>query len=379
MMSRTTFKATFKATLFAVICALMVSGSHSASRAADYTLHTLAEGLAFPWSLAFLPDGDVLVTEREGRLRVIRDGALLPDPVTGVPETYAVGQGGLMDIRLHPNFADNRLVYLSYAHQEGDSLANQLRVARAEYADGALSNLEVIFGSAPMKETPVHFGARLAFMTDGKLLITTGDDFIHRERAQLLDNNFGKTIRLNDDGSIPDDNPFIGIEGARPELWTYGHRNPQGLLVDAESGRVYLHEHGPMGGDELNIIEPGKNYGWPVATYGLDYSGARISPFEERPGMEIPIEYWVPSIAPSGMTLYNGDAFPAWQGDIFVAALANMTVRRLDMDNGAVRDQETLFAEVEERFREVRTGLDGYLYLLTDSQDGRVIQVRPGG
>lgn len=351
------------------------ASNNSQSCAADYTLNTIAEGLAYPWSLAFLPDGDILVTERDGQLRLIRDGELSPDPVTGVPESYVAGLGGLMDVRLHLDFEQNQLVYLSYAHGGGDE--NQLRVARAKYADGALTDLEVVFGSEPMKATPFNYGARMAFMADGKLLITSGDDFIHRERAQLLDNHFGKTVRLNDDGTIPDDNPFVGTEGARAEIWTYGHRNQQGLVVDPESGRVYLHEHGPMGGDELNIIEPGKNYGWPVATYGLDYSGARISPFQERPGMEMPIEHWVPSIAPGGLTLYGGEVFPEWKGDIFISALANMTVRRLDMENGEVRSQETLFAEVEERFREVRTGPDGYLYLLTDSSDGRVIQVRP--
>ncbi len=370
-------RSRLRACLFVAIFAAAVVGWNATSRAADYTLHTFAEGLAFPWSLAFLPDGDILVTERDGQVRVISQGQLLPDPVTGVPDTFVAGQGGLMDIRLHPAFAENRLVYLSYSHGDGD--ANQLRVARAVYDNGMLSDLEVVFGAEPMKNTPVHFGARLAFLPDGTLLITSGDGFVHRERAQLLNNHFGKTIRLNDDGSIPDNNPFIGVEGARPEIWTYGHRNQQGLVVDPESGRVFLHEHGPMGGDELNIIEPGKNYGWPVATYGLDYSGARISPFQEYPGMEMPVEYWVPSIAPGGMALYTGEAFPMWRGDIFVAALANMTVRRLDMENGEVRDQETLFTEVEERFREVRAGPDGYLYLLTDSPDGRVIQVRPTG
>ncbi|MEQ8734285.1 MAG: PQQ-dependent sugar dehydrogenase [Rhodospirillaceae bacterium] len=369
-------RVSLKAVVFAVMCSAGLSVSLATSRAADYTLHTVAEGLAFPWSLAFLPDGDILVTEREGRLRIIRGGDLLPDPVSGLPDILAAGQGGLMDIRLHPDFVQNKLVYLSYAH--GDTGSNQLRVARAQYENGALSNLEVVFGSEPMKETPVHYGARLAFLPDGTLLITSGDDFIHRERAQVLDNHFGKLLRINADGTIPDDNPFLGTAGARPEIWSYGHRNQQGLLVDPVSGRVYLHEHGPMGGDELNLIDPGKNYGWPAATYGLDYSGARISPYQELPGMEMPVEYWVPSIAPGGMTLYDGDAFPAWQGDIFIAALANMTVRRLDMENGEVRDQETLFAEVQERFREVRTGPDGYLYLLTDSADGRVIQVRPG-
>ncbi len=362
-------------TVAAIALSTAIGLQSSASFAQDYTIETVAEGLAFPWSLAFLPDGDILVTERDGRLRVIRNGELLPDPVAGVPETFVRGQGGLMDIRLHPDFASNQLIYLSYSHGTRD--ANQLRVARAKYAGDSLTDLEVIFGAEPLKDTPIHYGARLAFLPDGTLLITSGDGFTYREQAQVLDNHWGKTVRINDDGSIPSDNPFVNTDGARPEIWTYGHRNQQGLVVDGETGRVYLHEHGPMGGDELNILQPGANYGWPAATYGLDYSGARISPFRELAGTELPLEYWVPSIAPGGMTLYSGEAFPEWQGDLFVAALANMSVRRLVMEDGVIAGQDTLFTDLEERFREVRAGPDGYLYLLTDSADGRILRVRP--
>ncbi len=358
-----------------IALSVMVSLQTSASVAQGYTIETIVDGLAFPWSLEFLADGGILFTERDGRLRLIEDGQLHPDPIAGVPETFVRGQGGLMDLRKHPDFENNQLLYMSYSHGTRD--ANQLRVALARLSDHTLHDFEVIFAAEPLKDTPVHFGARLAFLPDGTLLITSGDGFTNREWAQVLDNHLGKTVRLNDDGSVPTDNPFVDTDGARPEIWTYGHRNQQGLVVDASTGRVYLHEHGPMGGDELNVLEPGNNYGWPVATFGLDYSGARISPFREWPGTTLPMEYWVPSIAPGGMTLYQGDAFPEWQGDLFVAALANMSVRRLDLENGEIRDQETLFADLGERIREVRAGPDGYLYLLTDSPEGRLLQVRP--
>ena len=360
----------------AFVALVTAIGLHSSvSLAQDYTIETIAEGFAFPWSLEFLPNGDILVTERDGRLRMVRNGQLLPDPIAGVPETYVRSQGGLMDVRLHPDFETMRLVYLSYSHGTPD--ANQLRVARGRLADGALTDLEVVFAAEPLKATPIHYGARLAFLADGTLLITSGDGFVHYLWAQSLDNHLGKTIRLNDDGSVPADNPFVNEDGARPEIWTYGHRNQQGLVVDGETGRVYLHEHGPMGGDELNILEAGTNYGWPAATYGLDYSGARVSPYTELAGMAPPLEYWSPSIAPGGMTLYTGDAFPKWQGDLFIAALANMSVHRLDLDDSAISNQEILFTEVQERFREVRAGPDGFLYLLTDSPEGRLLQVRP--
>ncbi len=346
-----------------------------ASFAADYTVETVADGLNFPWTIEFLPGGDLLVTERDGPIRIIRDGRLEPTPLAGVPETFVRSQGGMLDLRLHPNFAETQLVYLSYSH--GTREANALRVARARLEGDTLQDFDVIFTAAPLKDTPIHYGGRLTFLPDGTLLITVGDGFLYREQAQVLDNHLGKTVRLHDDGSVPADNPFVDTPGARPEIWTSGHRNPQGLLFDAGTGRVYLHEHGPMGGDELNILEPGKNYGWPIATYGLDYTGARVSPYQEWPGTELPLVYWVPSIAPGGIALYTGEAFPEWQGDLFVSALAEQTVRRLDMQDGRVMGQEVMFSDLGERIREVRAGPDGFLYLLTDNADGRVLLIRP--
>ena len=340
-----------------------------------YRTTTVAEGLATPFSLAFLPDGSMLLTERAGRLRVIRDGTLDPEPVEGVPPVYAEGQGGLFDVVLHPDFASNGLVYLSYA--SGTSDANGTRVARARFDGRRLQDLEVIFEASPKKNTTAHFGGRLLFLPDGTLLVTLGDGFSYREKAQSLDGDLGKIVRIRDDGSVPDDNPFVGREGARGEIYSYGHRNVQGIVRDPESGRIYAHEHGPKGGDEVNVIEPGRNYGWPVITFGRDYSGAIISPYTEKPGMEQPLVYWVPSIAPAGMTRYDGDLFPAWKGDLLVSALVGMHVRRVDLEDGAVAGQEELFRELNQRIRDVRTAPDGGLYLLTDGDGGKLIRVDP--
>lgn len=352
---------------------------------AAYTITPVAGGLDHPWSIAFLPGGDMLVTERPGRLRIIRDGKLLPDPVPGVPDVYVKSQAGLFDVVLHPDFVNNQTIYLTYA--SGTTGANATTVARARLEGDALLDVKVIFKAAPSKDTAVHFGGRMVFLADGTFLLTLGDGFDYREEAQNLMSGLGKIVRLNDDGSIPQDNPFASRTDARPEIWTYGHRNVQAIVRDALTGRVYAHEHGPKGGDELNLIEPGKNYGWPVITYGLDYSGARISPYTEREGMEQPLVYWVPSIAPSGMTLYTGDKFPRWQGDLFVAALAGKQVRRVDLDDGRVAGEETLFAELNARIRDVREGPDGALYLLTESnkvmgyfdgdEPGAVLRVDP--
>lgn len=352
---------------------------------AAYTITPVAGGLDHPWSIAFLPGGDMLVTERPGRLRIIRDGKLLPDPVPGVPDVYVKSQAGLFDVVLHPDFANNQTIYLTYA--SGTTGANATTVARARLEGDALLDVKVIFKAAPSKDTAVHFGGRMVFLADGTFLLTLGDGFDYREEAQNLMSDLGKIVRLNDDGSIPQDNPFASRTDARPEIWTYGHRNVQAIVRDALTGRVYAHEHGPKGGDELNLIEPGKNYGWPVITYGLDYSGARISPYTEREGMEQPLVYWVPSIAPSGMTLYTGGKFPRWQGDLFVAALAGKQVRRVDLDDGRVAGEETLFAELDARIRDVREGPDGALYLLTESnkvmgyfdgdEPGAVLRVDP--
>lgn len=352
---------------------------------AAYTITPVAGGLDHPWSIAFLPGGDMLVTERPGRLRIIRDGKLLPDPVPGVPDVYVKSQAGLFDVVLHPDFANNQTIYLTYA--SGTTGANATTVARARLEGDALLDVKVIFKTAPSKDTAVHFGGRMVFLADGTFLLTLGDGFDYREEAQNLMSDLGKIVRLNDDGSIPQDNPFASRTDARPEIWTYGHRNVQAIVRDALTGHIYAHEHGPKGGDELNLIEPGKNYGWPVITYGLDYSGARISPYTEREGMEQPLVYWVPSIAPSGMTLYTGDKFPRWQGDLFVAALAGKQVRRVDLDDGRVAGEETLFAELDARIRDVREGPDGALYLLTESnkvmgyfdgdEPGAVLRVDP--
>lgn len=350
-----------------------------------YRLETVAEGLAFPWRLAFLPNGDALVTERGGTLRILRDGVLDPTPIAGVPPVYVRGQGGLFDVLLHPQFAANRWVYLSYAH--GGPEGNATRLARARFDGEGLTGVEVLFTVAPMKRPPLHYGGRMLFLPDGTLLLTTGDGFVHREAAQRLDNLFGKVVRLDADGTAPADNPFVGDPDAHDAIWTYGHRNPQGLAVavdlavaavdEAGALRVYLHEHGPRGGDELNLLVAGRNYGWPVATFGIDYNGASISPFTEYAGMESPLLHWTPSIAPAGMAYYDGEAFPAWRGDLFATSLVFRNAERIDLEAGVVVGQERVFAEVNERLRDVIAGPDGMLYLLTDSAEGRVIRVVP--
>lgn len=342
-----------------------------------YRLTTVAEGLNLPWGLAFLPDGSMLVTERPGTLRRVAADGTVSAPLSGVPEVYFRGQGGLLDVILHPAFADNGLVYLSYAHGGPD--ANATRVARARLTDTGLADLEPVLTAAPTKDTPQHYGGSLAWLRDGTLLITTGDGFDYREQAQNVDGMLGKTLRIGDDGSIPADNPFAEGGGAAP-VWTWGHRNPQGLAVDPVTGRAYQHEHGPRGGDELNLLKPGHNYGWPVVTHGLDYTGAYVSPFRELPGMEGALTHWVPSIAPSGLAIYRADAFPEWQGNLFVGALVDREVRRLVLENGQVAAEHAMFGELGERIRNVKVGPDGHLYLVTDSEQGRIVRVdRAGG
>jgi glucose/arabinose dehydrogenase len=296
--------------------------------------------------------------------------------IEGTPATYVAGQGGYFDVVLDPEFATNRLVYLAYA--EGTKRANRTAVMRARLEGDEFVETEVILRVEPDKNTAHHYGGRLAFLPDGTLLVTTGEGFTFRDQAQDLDSQFGKVLRINTDGSVPPDNPFAERGGRAAKIWSYGHRNPQGLAVDPVSGTVWLHEHGPRGGDEVNRIEPGRNYGWPAITYGVDYSGAQISPYTEYPGMEQPVTYWDPSIAPSGLAVYRGDAFPAWRGNLFVGALKDRDVRRLAIENGAVVAEETLFEALGERIRDVRAGPDGFLYLLTDSSDGRLVRVSPG-
>jgi|TARA_B110000967_G_C18883983_1_gene562817 glucose/arabinose dehydrogenase len=338
--------------------------------AQTYRLETLAQGLNFPWSVDFLPNGDLLVAELEGTLRRIGTDGSLSDPITGVPTVYRDGQGGLFDVLLDKDFANNNTLYLSYA--EGDSEENGTTVARATLEGNALTNVEVIFTANPRKYAPLHYGARMAFTSDDLLLITTGDGFDFREHAQDLQSHLGKTIRINKDGSAAQGNPFPQA----PKVWSYGHRNPQGLAV-ATDGTVYLNEHGPKGGDELNIIAKGNNYGWPAITYGMDYNGAYVSPLTEYQGMQQPQYTWVPSIGPSGMAFYEGEKFPEWKNSLFVGALVNMEVRRLTVENQQVTAEETLFAELDARIRDVRVGPDELLYIITDGNQGAVIRVHP--
>ncbi len=339
-----------------------------------YQLATIVEGLDSPWGFAFLPDGDILVTELGGKLRLIRNGSLVTQPVSGVPEVFYAGQGGLMDIVLHPDYAENQFVYVSLA--VGDSDANALRIIRARFTGEALENVETIFEAAPAKDTPVHYAGRMTFLPDNSLLIMVGDGFDYREEAQNLSTHFGSIVRVTDSGKIPPDNPFLDISDAKPETWSYGHRNAQSIIYDAQLDAVFQTEHGARGGDELNLIEAGKNYGWPIITWGIDYSGARISPYTEYEGMEQPLIDWTPSIGPSGMTLYRGDLFPQWQGDIFVTSLIFSHVVRVDMDGKKAGAQEVLFEEIGERLRDIRTGADGALYILAE-ESGRLLKVTP--
>jgi glucose/arabinose dehydrogenase len=345
------------------------------SEQADFRAVTLARGLDHPWGMAFLPDGGILITERAGRLRLFQDGALQPDPIAGVPEVAARGQGGLLDIALHPDFAANGLLYLAYAGADGSEAGTE--VARARFDGSALDDLAVIFRAQPKTPGAAHYGGRIAFGPDGKLYVTLGDRRNYMAEAQKLSSHLGGVLRLNDDGSVPDDNPFTGRSDALPEIFTYGHRNVQGIAVHPETGMVWTHEHGPRGGDEVNVLQAGANYGWPEITYGIDYSGAIISEKTEAPGMAQPVVYWVPSIAPSGMAFYQGEAFSQWQGDLFVGALAGRHLRRLELDGDQVTGQEELLADLNERIRDVRSGPDGFLYLLTDSTRGSLIRLEP--
>jgi glucose/arabinose dehydrogenase len=344
------------------------------SEQAAFRVVQLTTGLEHPWGMAFLPDGGILVTERAGRLRIVRDGALEPTPIEGVPPVYASGQGGLLDVALDPDFASNRVIYLSYA-AEGDG-GNSTRVARATLGDGRLEDLEVIFVAEPLVNSSYHFGSRLAFDPQGRLLITVGERH-QGERAQDLGDHNGSVIRLHRDGSVPADSPFVGVAGARPEVFSYGHRNAQGLAIHPETGIPWLHEHGARGGDEVNVVRPGVNYGWPVITYGIDYSGAPIGEGTHKDGMAQPIHYWVPSIAPSGMAFYDGDAFPNWRGDLFVGALRAELLARLELDGERVVGEERLLEGALGRIRDVEVGPEGYLYLLTDEGDDGLYRLEP--
>jgi glucose/arabinose dehydrogenase len=351
----------------------------SPAQSVAYRVDTVAEGLEHPWSLAFLPDGRLLVTERPGRLRVIEPGPdgrphLRPEPVAGVPPVLARGQAGLFDILLDPDFANNRRLLLSFAH--GTPAANHLRLVSARFDGQQLQDLRPVFTSQPAKRDTQHFGGRMAWLPDGTLLVGMGDGNLERTDAQRLHTHLGKFLRIHPDGRVPADNPFVNRDGARPEIYSFGHRNPQGVVV--VNGVAYAHEHGARGGDELNRLAPAANYGWPVTTGGVDYTWARITPYRSLPGITPPLTEWTPSIAPAGLAWYDGALFPAWRGSLLAAALAERSVRRLPMgDNGIPGPQDVLFKELGERIRDVRVGPDGAVYLLTDNAQGRVLRVVP--
>jgi aldose sugar dehydrogenase len=348
------------------------------SSAGTLSVETVARGLDHPWSLAFLPDGRMLVTERPGRLRIVsRDGKLSP-PVTGVPKVMASGQGGLHDVALDRDFAANRTIYFCFA--EPAQGGGRTALARARLVDDEtphLDDLKVIFHQDGPLSDGNHYGCRIVQARDGNLFLTLGEHFGHRDEAQNLANHLGKIVRVTPDGAVPPDNPFVGRKDARPEIWSYGHRNSQGAALHPQTGRLWEHEHGPRGGDEINVPLAGKNYGWPVIGYGIDYDGTRIHQSTSAAGMEQPIKYWVPSIAPSGMAFYTGDLFASWKGNLFVGALAGQMLVRLALDGETVTREERLLAALRERIRDVRQGPDGAIWLATDSSNGRILRVIP--
>jgi aldose sugar dehydrogenase len=351
--------------------------TYSSKAGVQFRVVEVAKGLSHPWSLAFLPGGDMLVTERLGRLRLVRDGRLQSEAIAGTPKVYVRAQGGLFDVVLHPKFSDNHLLYLSYFAEGRGGTA--IEVMRARLDGSNLADGKVIFRAEPTMQGNYNLGSRLLFLPDGTMLITVGDRFTTRDQSQNLENDLGKIIRLNDDGSIPDDNPFQGKPGAKPEIFVYGTRNSQGLALRPGTSEIWETEHGPRGGDEVNILKAGANYGWPKITYGIDYDGSIISNKKELPGMEQPVVYWVPSIAPSGTAFYSGDKFPNWKGDLFVGALKLTHLRRLKLDGQKVTEQEILLEGMRERIRDVRSGPDGFLYLLTDESNGRLLRLEPAG
>ena len=346
----------------------------SNSAFSNYKFETVLDDLEDAWSFVFIDEDKILFTEMSGDLKIASISKKTIKKVENTPLVQYSGQGGLSDVALDPNFESNNTVYLSYSARN-ENRKTTLFLLSAELKGNALINSKVIFQAKAPRRTPIHLGAKIAFLNDGTILLTSGDGFDHREKAQTLDNHFGKIIRINKDGSIPADNPFVNVQDALPEIYSYGHRNMQGLLV-TKSGKVYEHEHGPRGGDEINLIEPSLNYGWPAITYGIDYSGAVISPFTEKEGMEQPLLHWTPSIAPSDMLYYEDDAYPELENSFLVTALVSKDVKKVTFVNG-IDSQESLFSEVNERLRNIQASPSGILYLLTDGPKGKLIKVLP--
>jgi glucose/arabinose dehydrogenase len=364
------------------LAAFFAANAHSESKsfrssAGPIEVSTIARGLVHPWGLALLPDGRILVTERPGRFRIVsRDGDLSP-PLKNVPEVWASGQGGLLDVVLDKSFAGNKTLYFCFAEQAESG--GRTAVARATLGEDRLQDIEVIFRQEGPLSSGNHYGCRIAQAHDGNLFVTLGEHFNHRDEAQNLANHLGKVIRIAPDGSVPADNPFVGRADAKPEIWSYGHRNEQGLAINPATGDLWEVEHGPRGGDEVNIIGKGKNYGWPVIGYGIDYNGAKIHASAAKEGMEQPVKYWVPSISPSGMAFYTGTLFPPWKGSLFTGALSGKMLVRLSLSGNEVTGEERLLEDLNERIRDIRQGPDGALWLLTDSTAGRLLRVSPAG
>jgi glucose/arabinose dehydrogenase len=367
--------AMLRAALPALLAVLLLACGQSSSQAeAEARVTTVAEGFDHPWAMAFLPGGDLLVSERSGALLRLDPATGERSTVTGVPEVDARNQGGLLDVALHPDFADNRWVYLTWSGAgEG---GNATHVGRGRLADGRLADFETLFVATPFVDSTKHFGSRIVFDNDGYLWVTVGERG-QRDRAQDLSDHNGSVLRLNADGSVPEDNPFVGRPDARDAIYSYGHRNPQGMAVHPETGQVWIHEHGPRGGDEINIPQAGANFGWPKQTYGREYHGPEIAP-DEVPGIVGPIHQWTPSIAPSGMAFYTGERFGQWRGDLFVGALALTHLARLQLDGTEVVAETRLLADRGRRIRAVSQGPDAALYVLTDHANGRLLRITPG-
>ncbi|MHA4742415.1 PQQ-dependent sugar dehydrogenase [Dyadobacter sp. MSC1_007] len=346
---------------------------------ANLKVDTVATGLTMPWASALLPNGDLLVTERGGKLRLVKDGKLDPQEISGIPEVLYKGQGGLLDIALHPDYKTNGWIYISYsspkkAGEEGDDGGANTALMRAKLKDHALTDIQQLFKAIPNVKANVHYGGRIVFDKKGYVFLSLGERG-QKENSQSLAKDQGKVVRLHEDGKIPADNPFVKTEGARPEIWTYGHRNPQGLIINPTTGVIWEHEHGPQGGDELNIIEKGKNYGWPLITFGIDYDNSIISKDTARAGLEQPVAYWKPSIAPCGITFLSNDKYKEWKGDLLVGSLKFAYLQHLTVKGNKVTKREIIFDKIG-RVRDVRMATDGNVYVVLESS-GKVVRISP--
>lgn len=343
----------------------------------EYKFETILSNLDDAWSFEFLSEDKIIYTEMPGKLKIasLSDGSVVT--LRNVPKVQYASQGGLSEVVLDPDFESNKKIYLSYSAKNSDGKST-LYLMSAELNEDSLENNKIIFEAKAPRRIPVHLGAKIAFLEDGTILLASGDGFDHREKAQTLDNHFGKIIRINKDGTIPTNNPFVDVEGALPDIYSYGHRNMQGLIV-TKSGQIFEHEHGPRGGDEMNLIEPSLNYGWPAITYGIDYSGAVISPFTEKEGMEQPLFHWTPSIAPSDMIFYEGNRYPKLTNSFLVTALVSKDVKKVTFSESGKELQESLFSELNSRLRNIQASPDGLIYLMTDGPGGKLIKVVPEG